>query len=44
MIVKIGKRSLSVMVKGEAAPIMSGELCKEVKVEDSTWTIREPFP
>jgi len=43
MIVKINKRSLSVAVKGEPAPIMSGELCKEIKVEDSTWTIRESF-
>lgn len=38
--VVIQKKKLSVGLKGEE-PIMSGELCKEIKVEDSTWTIGE---
>ena len=38
--VTIAKKKLSVGLKG-AEPILSGELCKEIKVEDSTWTVRE---
>lgn len=38
--VVIQKKKLSVGLKGQD-PIMSGELCKEIKVEDSTWTIGE---
>ena len=34
----IGKKNLSVGLKGQE-PIMVGELCKEIKVEDSTWTL-----
>lgn len=41
--VVIGKKKLSVGLKN-TEPIMSGELCKEIKVEDSTWTIRMPLP
>jgi CS domain len=40
--VTIGKKSLSIGLKGKD-PIMKGELCKEIKVEDSTWTIRRRF-
>lgn len=36
----IDKKKLSVGLKGRE-PIMSGELCKEIKVEDSTWTVRK---
>lgn len=36
--VVIGKKKLSVGLKGKE-PIMSGELCKEVKMDDSTWTL-----
>ena len=36
--VVIKKKLLSVGLKGQE-PIMSGELCKEIKVEDSTWTV-----
>ncbi|PPQ87030.1 hypothetical protein CVT25_000007 [Psilocybe cyanescens] len=36
----IDKKKLSVGLKGHE-PIMSGELCKEVKVEDSTWTVQD---
>ncbi|KJA29424.1 hypothetical protein HYPSUDRAFT_32877 [Hypholoma sublateritium FD-334 SS-4] len=38
--VVIGKKKLSVGLKN-TEPIISGELCKEVKVEDSTWTIQD---
>lgn len=38
----IDKKKLSVGLKGHE-PIMSGELCKEIKVEDSTWTVRKYF-
>ena len=38
--VVIKKKQLSVGLKGQE-PIMSGELCKEIKVEDSTWTVGE---
>ncbi|KZO98381.1 nuclear movement protein nudC [Calocera viscosa TUFC12733] len=38
--VKIQKKFLSVALKGKA-PLMEGELCKEIKVEDSTWTIED---
>jgi hypothetical protein len=34
---------LSVGLKGHE-PIMAGNLCKEIKVEDSTWTVRESCP
>ena len=36
----IQKKKLSVGLKGHE-PIMVGDLCKEIKVEDSTWTVRE---
>lgn len=42
--VTIAKKKLSVGLKG-SEPILSGELCKDVKVEDSTWTVGElTFP
>ena len=43
LIVVIAKKKLSVTLKGHE-PILSGELCKEIKVEDSTWTIRMSLP
>lgn len=36
--VVIAKKKLSVGLKGKD-PIMSGELCKEIKMDDSTWTL-----
>jgi hypothetical protein len=36
----IQKKKLSVGVKGQDK-ILDGELCKEIKVEDSTWTLGE---
>ncbi|EJD04076.1 nuclear movement protein nudC [Fomitiporia mediterranea MF3/22] len=38
--VVIAKKSLKVGLKGQE-PIMDGELCKEIKVEDSTWTLED---
>jgi len=38
VVVVIGRKNLSVGLKNQE-PIMSGELCREVKIEDSTWTI-----
>ncbi|GJE87673.1 CS-domain-containing protein [Phanerochaete sordida] len=38
--VVIQKNKLSVGLKGQE-PIMAGELCKEIKVEDSTWTLED---
>ena len=38
--VVLKKKKLSVGLKGQD-PIMEGELCKEIKVEDSVWTIRK---
>ena len=37
--VVIAKKKLSVGLNRQD-PIMGGELCKEIKVEDSTWTLR----
>lgn len=34
----IGKKKLSVGLKGQDK-ILDGELCKEIKLEDSTWTV-----
>jgi len=36
--IKILKKKLSVGLKGKE-PILDGELCKEIKMEDSTWTV-----
>jgi hypothetical protein len=40
LIVVIQKKKLSVGLKGQEK-IMEGELCKEIKLEDSTWTLGE---
>ncbi|EJU01897.1 CS-domain-containing protein, partial [Dacryopinax primogenitus] len=40
VIVKLQKKFLSVALKGKDS-MMEGELCKEIKVEDSTWTIED---
>jgi hypothetical protein len=42
LIVVLRKGKLSLALKGpDREPILEGELCKEIKVEDSTWTIRK---
>jgi hypothetical protein len=38
LVVVISKKKLSVGLKGND-PIMAGELCQEIKVEESTWTL-----
>ncbi|KAI0068255.1 nuclear movement protein nudC [Artomyces pyxidatus] len=38
--VVIQKKKLSVGLKGQE-PIMTGELCHEIKMEDSTWTLED---
>ncbi|KAI0348572.1 nuclear movement protein nudC [Trametopsis cervina] len=38
--VVIQKKKLSVGLKGKE-PILSGELCKEIKVEESAWTLED---
>lgn len=41
--ITIQKKTLSVGLKGKDK-IMDGELCKEIKVEDSTWTLgKRPY-
>ncbi|KAF9076245.1 nuclear movement protein nudC [Rhodocollybia butyracea] len=39
--VVIQKKKLSVGLKGSEDKILDGELCKEIKVEDSTWTLED---
>jgi len=41
LVIKISKKALSVGLKGKEEKILEGELCKDVKVEDSTWTIED---
>ena len=41
--VVIQKKKLSVGLKGKE-PIMAGELCKEIKVDEITWTLGEYVP
>jgi hypothetical protein len=36
--VVLQKKKLSVGFKGQE-PIMAGELCKEIKLDESTWTL-----
>ena len=38
--ITIAKKKLSVGLKNQE-PIMVGELCQDIKVEDSTWTLGE---
>ncbi len=39
LVVILQKKKLSVGLKGQE-PIVNGELCKEIKVEESNWTLR----
>lgn len=39
LVINLQKKKLSVGLKGQEN-ILDGELCKEIKVEDSTWTVR----
>ncbi|XP_055688035.1 nuclear migration protein nudC [Lutzomyia longipalpis] len=40
VVVKIGKKSLTVGLKGQE-PIINGDLCAEIKMEDSVWVIQD---
>lgn len=43
LVVEIRKKHLKVALKGQPA-ILEGELAKEIKVDDSTWTLGELHP
>jgi hypothetical protein len=38
LVVKIEKKKISVGLKGQE-PIMAGDLCQDIKLDDSTWTV-----
>ena len=38
LVVVIKKKKLTVGLKGKD-PIMAGDLCQDIKVEESTWTL-----
>ncbi|KAF8078678.1 nuclear movement protein nudC [Lyophyllum atratum] len=40
LVVTIGKKKLSVGLKGQEK-ILDGELCQEIKIEESTWTLED---
>ncbi|RDB28616.1 Nuclear movement protein nudC [Hypsizygus marmoreus] len=40
LVIVLQKKKLSVGLKGQDK-ILDGELCKEIKVEDSTWTVQD---
>jgi len=40
LVVNIQKKKLSVGLKGQE-PIINGELCKEIKIEESNWTLQD---
>ncbi|CAE7208170.1 unnamed protein product, partial [Rhizoctonia solani] len=40
LVVKIAKKKLSAGLKGKE-PILEGELCQEIKMEESTWTVED---
>lgn len=41
IIVEIKTKHLKVLIKGQSTPIIDGELCERVKVEDSFWSIED---
>ncbi|CAE6335901.1 Nuclear movement protein nudC OS=Emericella nidulans (strain FGSC A4 / ATCC 38163 / CBS 112,46 / NRRL 194 / M139) GN=nudC PE=3 SV=1 [Rhizoctonia solani AG-1 IB] len=40
LVVKIQKKKLSAGLKGRE-PILEGELCQEIKIDESTWTVED---
>lgn len=41
MLVEIKPKHLKVLIKGQSQPIIDGELCEKVKVEDSFWSVED---
>ena len=41
LVVVIKPKYLSVALKGSSEPIVAGDLCEKIKVEDSYWTIED---
>jgi hypothetical protein len=41
LIVDIKPKSVKVQIKGSSEPILNGELCEKVKVEDSFWAVED---
>ena len=41
MLVEIKTKHLKVMIKGQSEPLLNGELCEKVKVEESFWSIED---
>lgn len=41
IIVDIKTKHLKVTIKGQTTPVIDGELCEKVKVEDSFWSIED---
>lgn len=41
MIVEIKTKHLKVQIKGQSEPIMCGELCEKVRVEESFWNVED---
>jgi len=34
-------KNLKITVKGSATPLLSGELCEKIRVDDSFWSIED---
>lgn len=41
LVVTIKPKHIKVMLKGKDEPILDGELCEKVKVEDSFWSVED---
>jgi hypothetical protein len=41
VLVEIKSKHLKVLVKGQTVPIIDGELCEKVKVDDSFWSVED---
>lgn len=41
LIVEIKPKHLKILIKGQKEPLVDGELCEKVKVEDSYWSIED---
>ena len=41
LLVDIKQKHLKVLIKGKDEPLLNGELCEKVKVEDSLWTVED---